>query len=102
MHTELNIAARVRRVVIPMPTLPGTDFAGMKRDSQARICRIVMMVRMMTLETCSPQTLWRVSMSAQCGNQSDGTGEDEILKKIRNRRFCEINTFIMRPGYYTS
>ena len=37
--TELNIAVRVRSVVIPIPTLPGTDSAGMKRDSQARIWR---------------------------------------------------------------
>ena len=36
MLTELNMAVRVRRVVMPMPTLPGTDSAGMKRDSQAR------------------------------------------------------------------
>ena len=34
--TELNIAVRVRRVVIPIPTLPGTDSAGINRDSQPR------------------------------------------------------------------
>ena len=34
--TELNMAVSVRRVVIPIPTLPGTDSAEINRDSQAR------------------------------------------------------------------
>ena len=56
MFTELNIAVRVRRVVIPIPTLPGTDSAGMKSDSQARIWRKIMIL-MMIQKTYSPQTL---------------------------------------------
>ena len=39
--TELNMAVRVRRVVIPMPTLPGTDSGGMKRESQPRTTKTV-------------------------------------------------------------
>ena len=41
------MAVRVRRVVIPIPTLPGTDSGGMKRESQARTWK-KMMKRMMS------------------------------------------------------
>ena len=47
-YTELNIAVRVRRVVIPIPTLPGTDSAGINRDSQARTCRQGFVSRILT------------------------------------------------------
>ena len=33
--TALNMAVRVRRVVMPMPTRPGTDSGGTNRESQA-------------------------------------------------------------------
>ena len=47
--TELNIAVRVRRVVIPIPTLPGTDSAEINRDSQASILTMIMMIMMMMM-----------------------------------------------------
>merc|ERR1719206_1545225 len=46
-RTELNIAVRVRRVVIPIPTLPGTDSAEINRDSQASILTKMMIMMMM-------------------------------------------------------
>ena len=36
--TALNMAVRVRRVVMPIPTLPGTDSGGTNRDSQPSTC----------------------------------------------------------------
>ena len=33
---DLSIAVRVRMVVMPMPTLPGTEVRGIKRPSQPR------------------------------------------------------------------
>ena len=33
--TELNMAVSVSRVVMPIPTLPGTDSAGINKDNQA-------------------------------------------------------------------
>ena len=34
---DLSMAVSVRMVVMPMPTLPGTEVRGMKRASQPRI-----------------------------------------------------------------
>ena len=34
--TDLSIAVRVSMVVMPIPTLPGTEVRGMKRPSQPR------------------------------------------------------------------
>ena len=42
--TELNIAVRVSRVVMPIPTLPGTDSGGMKSDSQASTWKIMLII----------------------------------------------------------
>ena len=36
------MAVRVRRVVMPMPTLPGTDSAGTNSDSQASTTNTVL------------------------------------------------------------
>ena len=33
---DLSMAVRVRMVVMPMPTLPGTEVRGIKRPSQPR------------------------------------------------------------------
>ena len=38
--SNLNIAVRVRMVVMPMPTLPGTEERGRKRPSQASSTKI--------------------------------------------------------------
>jgi len=72
-RTELNIAVRVRRVVIPIPTLPGTDSAEINRDSQASILTKIMMMMMMIMmmqKTYSPQTQQKVYMSGLHDNQS--------------------------------
>ena len=64
---------RVRRVVIPIPTLPGTDSAEINRDSQARtwtMMNVMMMMNMMMMKTYSPQTQQRVYRSGLYGNQS--------------------------------
>ena len=62
--TELNIAVRVRRVVIPIPTLPGTDSAEINRDSQARILTMtMMMMTIILIKTYSPQTQQKVYRS---------------------------------------
>merc|ERR1719500_1094181 len=39
--TELNMAVRVSKVVIPIPTRPGTDSGGTKRESQAMTTKTV-------------------------------------------------------------
>ena len=72
LPTALNIAVRVRRVVIPIPTLPGTDSAGMKRESQASTWRrkMMMLIMMMILKTFSPQRLQKECKSEQCDNLS--------------------------------
>ena len=72
LPTALNIAVRVRRVVIPIPTLPGTDSAGMNMESQAITWRRKMMIRvmMMILKTCPPQRLQKECKSEQCDNLS--------------------------------
>ena len=48
---ESNMAVTVRRVVIPMPTLPAIESGGMKRDSQASTWRRMMTKIMMMPET---------------------------------------------------
>ena len=67
------MAVRVRRVVIPIPTLPGTLSTGMKRDSQASTWRymVIVITEEVILETISPQTQWRGYKFEQYGNQSD-------------------------------
>ena len=70
LPTELNIAVSVRRVVIPIPTLPGTDSAGMNRESQASTWRRNMMMMMMILKTCSPQRQQKECKSEQCDSLS--------------------------------
>ena len=47
--TELNMVVTVRRVVIPMPTLPAIESGGMKRDSQASTWRRMMMIKIMMM-----------------------------------------------------
>ena len=63
---------RVRRVVIPIPTLPGTDSAEMNSDSQARILTMMnmMIIMMMIKKTYSPQIQQKVYMSGLYDNQS--------------------------------
>ena len=79
--TAQNMAVRVSRVVMPIPTLPGTDSTEMNKDIQASVWNLL------ELNSCKPtkikswvnilQRLWMVCRSEQCGSQYDGSDESK-------------------------
>ena len=72
--TALNMAVRVSRVVMPIPTLPGTDSAGMNSDIQPRIWNISELIE---LSTTNNNFLFFVSME-----QANNGFEIECMIKL--------------------
>ena len=68
------MAVRVSRVVMPIPTLPGTDSAGMNSDIQPRIWNIAELIE---LSTTNNNFLFFVSME-----QANNGFEIECMIKL--------------------